>query len=82
MKNCKNTAYVIINANVFLENIYCVGKKNKVLKIIKFYENSIKSQITNKQFIPYGDIYIFFCRNKIKQVWFKFQFFFKFNQNI
>ena len=65
IKNCNDTIYIIINSNIFLDKLYFFGIKKKFLKMIKFYENSFKYQTSNKQFMPYGDIHIFFSRNKI-----------------
>jgi hypothetical protein len=64
LKNCKDTKYVVVNNNIFFDKIYLLEKKKRILKIMKFYENSNKYQIANKQFLPYGDIYIFFLNIK------------------
>nr|UXY87874.1 hypothetical protein CcurKRNrm3_p015 [Cryptomonas curvata] len=67
IKNCKYTTYVVVNVNIFFEKLHFLGKKKKILKIIKFYENSNKYQTSIKQFLPYGDIYLIFNRHKINQ---------------
>mmetsp|Transcript_5583 Transcript_5583/g.17815 ORF Transcript_5583/g.17815 Transcript_5583/m.17815 type:complete len:345 (-) Transcript_5583:3151-4185(-) len=66
MKNVQNTTiYVILNIFCYFEYVF-KNVKIKILNMINLYEIFTKYNFLCKQFIPCGDFYCFFFRNKLR----------------
>nr|UXY86925.1 hypothetical protein CparaKRNrm3_p010 [Cryptomonas paramecium] len=71
MKNIQNaTIYVVLNVVCYFEYMF-KNIKIKILNMINLYEIFAKYDLLCKQFIPYGDFYCFFFRNKLKLFFWK-----------